>query len=125
MDAAALFAAAGQFEVTETGDSVEEIQSKLAKAAANLKSKISDVSESSKVSMEKLGTSCKDLTSNLSILIANCKIAAAQTGEIPLQQAVLAVFLLFLCYNYSICTNYFKGNENSRCIKQSTRFSSS
>lgn len=43
------------------------------------------------VSMEKLGSTCKELTSNLSVLIANCKIAAAQTGEIPLQQSVLGV----------------------------------
>lgn len=91
MDAAALFAAAGQFEVMENSDSVEEIQSKLAKSAANLRAKITEVSEASNVTMEKLGTACKDLTSNLSILIANCKAAAAQTGEIPLQQAVLAV----------------------------------
>jgi hypothetical protein len=44
--------------------------------------------------MEKLGGTCKELTSSLSILIANCKIAAAQTGEIPLQQSVLGVSLL-------------------------------
>jgi hypothetical protein len=47
--------------------------------------------------MEKLGGSCKELTANLSILIANCKIAAAQTGEIPLQQAVLGVSETDLC----------------------------
>lgn len=45
--------------------------------------------------MEKLGAACKEFTSNLTILIANGKTAAAQTGEIPLQQAVLGVCIEF------------------------------
>ncbi|KAF2072336.1 hypothetical protein CYY_006349 [Polysphondylium violaceum] len=89
LDAASLFAAAGQIDVDTSNATPQEVQEAISRLAADIKSANQQLSESTEKTIEDVGFSSKAIASINEKLAANVKICAALSSDNATQQNLL------------------------------------